>query len=89
MAPSFVEIAQLGKTYETPTGPAIIVRDFTLVTQSHVPKGFRIGVPDDWTTQLDYSSPAFRADLFAHGPTISGVTVSTGRLLRPPRAAEA
>ena len=30
MVPSFVEIAQLGKTYETPTGPAIIVRDFTL-----------------------------------------------------------
>jgi len=30
VAPSFVEIAQLGKTYETPTGPAIIVRDFTL-----------------------------------------------------------
>ncbi|TLZ61171.1 MAG: PKD domain-containing protein [Methanobacteriota archaeon] len=54
----------------------VIVRDFTLVTQSHVPKGFRIGVPDDWTTQLDYSSPGFRADLFAHGPTISGVTVS-------------
>jgi len=27
---SFVEIAQLGKTYETPTGPAVIVRDFTL-----------------------------------------------------------
>jgi ABC-type nitrate/sulfonate/bicarbonate transport system ATPase subunit len=27
---SFVEIAQLGKTYETPTGPAIIVQDFTL-----------------------------------------------------------
>jgi nitrate ABC transporter ATP-binding subunit len=30
VAPSFVEIAQLGKTYETPTGPAVIVRDFTL-----------------------------------------------------------
>ena len=30
MAPSFVEIAQLGKTYQTPTGPAVIVRDFTL-----------------------------------------------------------
>src|SRR5262249_55327027 len=27
---SYVEIAQLGKTYETPTGPAVIVRDFTL-----------------------------------------------------------
>src|SRR5262252_3860801 len=27
---SFVEIAQLGKTYETPTGPAVIVHDFTL-----------------------------------------------------------
>jgi len=27
---SFVEIAQLGKTYETPAGPAVIVRDFTL-----------------------------------------------------------
>ena len=27
---SFVEIAQLGKTYATPAGPAIIVRDFTL-----------------------------------------------------------
>ena len=27
---SFVEIAQLGKTYETPTGPAVIVQDFTL-----------------------------------------------------------
>jgi nitrate/nitrite transport system ATP-binding protein len=26
----FVEIAQLGKTYETPSGPAVIVRDFTL-----------------------------------------------------------
>jgi nitrate ABC transporter ATP-binding subunit len=25
-----VEIAQLGKTYETPSGPAVIVRDFTL-----------------------------------------------------------
>jgi len=30
VATSFVEIAQLGKTYETPAGPAIIVRDFTL-----------------------------------------------------------
>jgi nitrate/nitrite transport system ATP-binding protein len=30
VAPSFVEIAQLGKTYETPAGPAVIVRDFTL-----------------------------------------------------------
>ncbi|HAM55622.1 MAG TPA: bacitracin ABC transporter ATP-binding protein [Candidatus Rokubacteria bacterium] len=28
--PSFVEIAQLGKTYDTPSGPAVIVRDFTL-----------------------------------------------------------
>ena len=27
---SFVEIAQLGKTYETPSGPAVIVRDFSL-----------------------------------------------------------
>src|SRR5436309_11300068 len=27
---SFVEIAQLGKTYDTPAGPAVIVRDFTL-----------------------------------------------------------
>jgi len=27
---AFVEIAQLGKTYETPSGPAVIVRDFTL-----------------------------------------------------------
>src|SRR3989449_766543 len=27
---SFVEIAQLGKTYETPSGQAVIVRDFTL-----------------------------------------------------------
>ena len=27
---SFVEIAELGKTYETPAGPAVIVRDFTL-----------------------------------------------------------
>ena len=26
----FVEIAQLGKTYGTPSGPAVIVRDFTL-----------------------------------------------------------
>jgi len=26
----FVEIAQLGKTYDTPSGPAVIVRDFTL-----------------------------------------------------------
>src|SRR5262249_55939418 len=26
----FVEVAQLGKTYETPSGPAVIVRDFTL-----------------------------------------------------------
>src|SRR6266705_2599773 len=30
MPPAFVEIAQLGKTYDTPTGPAVIVRDFTL-----------------------------------------------------------
>ncbi|PYN45743.1 MAG: bacitracin ABC transporter ATP-binding protein, partial [Candidatus Rokuibacteriota bacterium] len=27
---SFVEIAQLGKTYETPSSPAVIVHDFTL-----------------------------------------------------------
>src|SRR4029434_4810662 len=27
---SFVEIAQLGKTYETSAGPAVIVRNFTL-----------------------------------------------------------
>jgi nitrate/nitrite transport system ATP-binding protein len=26
----FVEIAQLGKTYDTPAGPAVIVRDFSL-----------------------------------------------------------
>ena len=30
MVPAFVEIAQLGKTYATPDGPAEIVRDFTL-----------------------------------------------------------
>jgi nitrate/nitrite transport system ATP-binding protein len=30
MPPAFVEIAQLGKTYDTPTGPAVVVRDFTL-----------------------------------------------------------
>src|SRR5712692_3935795 len=30
MPPAFVEIAQLGKTYPTPAGPAEIVRDFTL-----------------------------------------------------------
>src|SRR2546428_7320176 len=30
---SFVEIAQLGKTYETPSGPAVIVRDFSLDVQ--------------------------------------------------------
>jgi len=29
----FVEIAQLGKTYPTPAGPAVIVRDFTLYIQ--------------------------------------------------------
>jgi nitrate/nitrite transport system ATP-binding protein len=28
--PAFVELAQLGKTYPTPSGPAEIVRDFTL-----------------------------------------------------------
>ena len=28
--PSFVEIAQLGKTYDTPSGPAVILRDFSL-----------------------------------------------------------
>ena len=27
---NFLEIAGLGKTYDTPTGPAIIVRDFSL-----------------------------------------------------------
>ena len=27
---AFVEIAGLGKTYGTPMGPAVIVRDFTL-----------------------------------------------------------
>jgi nitrate ABC transporter ATP-binding subunit len=30
LPPSFVEIAQLGKTYETPDGAAVIVRDFSL-----------------------------------------------------------
>jgi len=30
LPPAFVEIAQLGKTYDTPTGPAVVVRDFTL-----------------------------------------------------------
>ena len=30
LPPAFVEIAQLGKTYETPDGPAVIVDDFTL-----------------------------------------------------------
>jgi nitrate ABC transporter ATP-binding subunit len=30
LPPALVEIAQLGKTYETPTGPTVIVRDFTL-----------------------------------------------------------
>ena len=33
--PAFVEIDLLGKTYKTPVGPAVIVRDFTL----HVPEG--------------------------------------------------
>ena len=33
--PAFVEIDLLGKTYETPAGPAVIVRDFTL----HVAEG--------------------------------------------------
>src|SRR4029450_3165166 len=33
--PAFVEIDFLGKTYDTPTGPAVIVRDFTL----HVAEG--------------------------------------------------
>jgi nitrate/nitrite transport system ATP-binding protein len=33
--PAFVEIDLLGKTYDTPTGPAVIVRDFTL----HVAEG--------------------------------------------------
>jgi nitrate/nitrite transport system ATP-binding protein len=28
--PTLVEIAQLGKTYDTPAGPAVIVRNFTL-----------------------------------------------------------
>ena len=30
LPPRFVEIAQLGKTYDTPDGPAVIVRDFSL-----------------------------------------------------------
>jgi nitrate ABC transporter ATP-binding subunit len=30
MPPAFVEIAQLGKTFDTPVGPAEIVRDFSL-----------------------------------------------------------
>jgi nitrate/nitrite transport system ATP-binding protein len=30
MPRSFVEISQLGKTYDTPAGPAVIVQDFTL-----------------------------------------------------------
>jgi len=30
LPPAFVEIAQLGKTYGTATGPAVIVRDFSL-----------------------------------------------------------
>jgi nitrate/nitrite transport system ATP-binding protein len=30
LPPAFVEIAQLGKTYETPTGPTVIVKDFTI-----------------------------------------------------------
>jgi nitrate/nitrite transport system ATP-binding protein len=30
LPPAFVEIARLGKTYETPQGPAVVVRDFTL-----------------------------------------------------------
>jgi nitrate/nitrite transport system ATP-binding protein len=30
MPAAFVEISQLGKTYATPRGPAVIVRDFTL-----------------------------------------------------------
>jgi len=29
--PRFLEISQLGKTYPTPTGPAVIVKDFTLL----------------------------------------------------------
>ena len=33
--PAFVEIDLLGKTYQTPAGPAVIVRDFTL----HVAEG--------------------------------------------------
>jgi len=33
LPPAFVEIAQLGKTYETPNGPAVIVKDFTLEMQ--------------------------------------------------------
>jgi nitrate ABC transporter ATP-binding subunit len=30
LPPAFVEIAQLGKTYDTPSGPAVIVTDFSL-----------------------------------------------------------
>jgi nitrate/nitrite transport system ATP-binding protein len=30
LPPAFVEIAQLGKTYASPSGPAVIVQDFTL-----------------------------------------------------------
>lgn len=33
LPPAFVEIAQLGKTYDTPAGPAVVVRDFTLEVQ--------------------------------------------------------
>jgi nitrate/nitrite transport system ATP-binding protein len=33
LPPAFVEIAQLGKTYDTPDGPAVIVRDFTVQVQ--------------------------------------------------------
>lgn len=54
----------------------VIVQDYTLLTRSHVPKGFRIGIPDDWTSQLDYVDERVQADLFAHGPTIGGVTVN-------------
>ena len=36
---AFVEIAALGKTYDTPAGPAEIVRDFSLYVQEGEKKG--------------------------------------------------
>ncbi len=50
----------------------VTVRDIVLVSYTHDAHGFRIGIPQGWDVQLDYTVGGSTADLIALGPVIQG-----------------